>query len=176
MKKCGSCRQLKDFIAFGKNRATNDGFHCYCKECVKIIDAEWRRDNPEKWENQKIRNKIKYRKKFGIPLDKPFKRKRGEPRLNYRGYMEMRGKKWENHPCADKFGRILEHRLIMFNHLGRDLREGENIHHKNGDRTDNRIENLELWATKHPPGQRLEDKISWCKEFLTEYGYHVTKK
>jgi hypothetical protein len=47
--------------------------------------------------------------------------------------------------------------------------------HINGIRNDNRIENLELWSCKHPPGQRGEDKVAWCKEFLLEYGYKVIK-
>lgn len=43
-------------------------------------------------------------------------------------------------------------------------------------RDDNRPENLELWNTIQPSGQRAEDKIRWAKEILDMYGYKVTKK
>lgn len=73
------------------------------------------------------------------------------------------------HPNANAEGKILEHRLVMSEHIGRPLLAHENVHHINGNRHDNRIENLELWSHSQPPGQRVEDKVQWAVELLQTY-------
>jgi hypothetical protein len=92
----------------------------------------------------------------------------GDWYTNRQGYRERR------RVHHGKLERVLEHRYVMSQMLGRLLYPKENVHHINGVRDDNRPSNLELWSTKQPPGQRVTDKIAWARELLEQYGYTVT--
>lgn len=103
-------------------------------------------------------------KKYGHPGYAARHMRRFEKVIDSNGYVRVPV------PGPDgKVRRVPEHRQVMEQFLGRPIRKNENVHHKNGDRTDNRIQNLELWVTTQPAGQRPQDLMRWAREILKTY-------
>lgn len=97
-------------------------------------------------------------------------RRKGQPGARWHapdGYVMVY---FPEHPNAKMYdGKVAEHIMVMADHLGRAILPSEEVHHKNGVRDDNRLENLELWDKSHPAGQRVEDKVAWAWEIINRY-------
>lgn len=93
-----------------------------------------------KFNNSNITNKKR------IFIDKDLNSKR----VQSAGYVEIK----------TATGWMLEHRYLMEQKLGRKLGRTDHVHHKNGNRRDNSLDNLELWIGKKDPlGQRWTDML-----------------
>ena len=65
---------------------------------------------------------------------------------------------------------VAQHRLVMEQIIGRPLTRKETVHHKNGNRGDNRPQNLELWASLgQPAGQTVVDLLAYAREIIRTY-------
>jgi hypothetical protein len=112
------------------------------------------------------------KRKFGdVQRDKPIREVNGDGYEN-RGYFivpvpaELRYLTNGDHAAP-------EHRLVMAQHLGRALLPTESVHHRDGNRRNNALTNLELWSRWQPSGQRIEDKLTWAVAILEQYAPHL---
>lgn len=81
------------------------------------------------------------------------------------GYRKIRVEDGDN-----KVKWILEHRHIMEESLGRALDKNESIHHKDGDKLNNNLNNLEIWIKPQPTGIRVSDALIWARKIIEKYG------
>jgi len=151
LKTCSKCNQQKPLKDFRRFATARDGRRPVCRACL----SEWHKatSKPDLCACGRPKTKVSFQ------CAECAKRK-PEWHTNKDGYV-----------IKSVDGRqISQHREIMEQHLGRPLQQHENVHHKNGQRHDNRIENLELWSSSQPSGQRIEDKLAWARWFIAQYG------
>lgn len=161
----GRCRRGHPQSEYRRRNGSNGGYCCgLCRKYVwDENDEPMMCSNPDCLNFASVRSTglcatHRYRQRNSISRNE-----KGNPYINTDGYVEM----------YHDGQKVLEHRLIMEMSLGRSLFLGENVHHINGVRDDNRPENLELWSTSQPSGQRVQDKIEWAAAFLEQYGYVI---
>jgi hypothetical protein len=74
-----------------------------------------------------------------------------------------------DHPNANGDGYVATNRFVMSEHLGRALLSQETVHHKDLNKLNNDIDNLELWASIHPKGARVSDLVEYAESLLRLY-------
>lgn len=140
---------------------------CEHHTCDKVVKVKY----------AKLCSMHRSRKSKGQDMDAPPYFQKGKykpkpPRRIPQGYLTPQGYRRmysPKHPNSDKSGYVMQHVIVMSEMLQRPLFKGENVHHKNGVKDDNRPENLELWVTMQPTGQRPEDLVAYANEILRRY-------
>lgn len=162
--KCKICEEEFKVIPSKKNkRATCGKAECIKKNVARRMTGNtyWKHPNVKLFQkghpvSDKTRKAVSESMKGHIPWNKDKK----QPKKIWQGYVALLA---PEHPKNNR-GFVAEHRLVMEKHIGRFLESHEIVHHKNGIRDDNRIENLQLVDRKSHFGEVV---CPFCKkEFL----------
>jgi hypothetical protein len=145
----------------------NNRMSLLCKQKKLHSDLEYRRKVYER------QNRWKREDRAGIIRTVSPRKGKNRYKDAQSGYIILVKK---DHPNARRGGKVAEHVYVMSEYIKRPLMKNETVHHKNGIRDDNRIENLELWTCQQPKGQRVSDKLHWARELLEQYGHKVIMK
>lgn len=124
----------------------------YKKYYKKQLETKLLDFNPQPRALSTFRLILKRKRIFRTPIGRFF---------NKLGYVEVFS---FEHPNKKKNHYVYEHRLVMEKHLGRYLGKKEYVHHRNGIKWDNRIENLEIMTRKHHRGQV---ECPYCQNHFT---------
>ena len=179
MKQCIKCNARKkdttDF--FYKSGIRKTGIDNVCIDCRRVeAKKRYKRlpscdvdgcDNPMAYANYGLCTNHRRRQRlYGSPLGlSEAGHKRGKGWIDKKGYKRFQMKNEDG-----KWRSVPEHRLVMAETIGRPLHKNENVHHINGVKTDNRPENLELWVSSQPSGQRVPDLLAYAREIIDLYG------
>jgi len=153
-KQCPICNKL-----FDKPYTRSKNSWAKAKFCSNKCGIKFKTNKPL---TSKHRENIRKALKGKYIMEKSFNWKDGKTKHSS-GYILIKN---HTHPFRNSENYVLEHRLIMEKSIGRFLKKSEVVHHKNGIRTDNRIENLELMTfNKHCQipnvGQFIKGQKSW---------------
>jgi hypothetical protein len=140
----------------------NLGKHCEIEGCNRLSDTEGL-----------CPKHFYHKRRHGDPLHCSKKFVFGDKKINHGGYTLIKIDEKDSFYKNDLW--VMEHRYLMSKHIGRLLFEHENVHHKNGNKQDNRIENLELWSSSHPCGQKPRDLLIYAKSIIETYAKDIEK-
>jgi hypothetical protein len=144
-----------------------------CVVCGKEVPVEWKASKDGRRTPRVVgrKNKIcspECRSKFKLAEHdrlRPTEERGIQRNITSQGYVRLR--------FPNKYGakgrEVLEHRYVMEQALGRELRPEETVHHKNGQRQHNTLDNLELRSGNHGPGGDVPAMIRWAHEFIALY-------